>query len=179
MATHSSTPAWRIPGTEEPVGLLSMGLHRVGHDWHDLAAAAIETLNSLRNHQTVFHSNPTIYISANNGWDLKFSSVVSQFSGSVVSNSLRPHRLQQFQASLSITNSQSLLKLSSVVRRIIIVSQGLTTPCMWSDGNSAVLHSRCRRYPAHYSLHTTVTHQPHCQSQSWGVLTTRDCFNHT
>ena len=32
MATHCSSLAWRIPGTEEPVGLLSMGLHRVGHD---------------------------------------------------------------------------------------------------------------------------------------------------
>ena len=32
MATHSSVLAWRIPGTEEPGGLLSMGLQRVGHD---------------------------------------------------------------------------------------------------------------------------------------------------
>ena len=40
MATHSSVLAWRIPGMEEPGGLLSMGSHRVGHDWSDLAAAA-------------------------------------------------------------------------------------------------------------------------------------------
>ena len=40
MATHSSVLAWRIPGTGEPHGLPSMGLHRVGHDWSDLAAAA-------------------------------------------------------------------------------------------------------------------------------------------
>ena len=32
MATHSSILAWRIPGTEEPSALLSMGLHRVGHN---------------------------------------------------------------------------------------------------------------------------------------------------
>ena len=32
MATHSSILAWRIPGTGEPGGLLSMGSHRVGHD---------------------------------------------------------------------------------------------------------------------------------------------------
>ena len=31
MATHSSVLAWRIPGTEEPGGLPSMGSHRVGH----------------------------------------------------------------------------------------------------------------------------------------------------
>ena len=41
MATHSSVLAWRIPGTGEPGGLLSMGSHRVGHDWSDLAAAAV------------------------------------------------------------------------------------------------------------------------------------------
>ena len=40
MATHSSVLAWRIPGTGEPGGLPSLGLHRVGHDWSDLAAAA-------------------------------------------------------------------------------------------------------------------------------------------
>ena len=40
MATHSSVLAWRIPGTGEPGGLPSMGLHKVGHDWSDLAAAA-------------------------------------------------------------------------------------------------------------------------------------------
>ena len=32
MATHSSVLAWRIPGTAEPGGLPSMGLHRGGHD---------------------------------------------------------------------------------------------------------------------------------------------------
>ena len=40
MATHSSVLTWRILGTGEPGGLLSMGSHRVGHDWSDLAAAA-------------------------------------------------------------------------------------------------------------------------------------------
>ena len=40
MATHSSVLAWRIPGTGEPGGLPSMGSHRVGCDWSDLAAAA-------------------------------------------------------------------------------------------------------------------------------------------
>ena len=40
MATHSRTLAWRIPGTVEPGGLPCIGLHRVGHDWSDLAAAA-------------------------------------------------------------------------------------------------------------------------------------------
>ena len=41
MATHSSVLAWRIPGTGEPGGLPSLGSHRVGRDWSDLAAAAV------------------------------------------------------------------------------------------------------------------------------------------
>ena len=39
MATHSNILAWRIPGTEEPVGLPSMRSYRVGCDWGNLAAA--------------------------------------------------------------------------------------------------------------------------------------------
>ena len=41
MATHSSVLAWRIPGMGEPGGLPSMGLHGVGHDWSELAAARL------------------------------------------------------------------------------------------------------------------------------------------
>ena len=39
---HSSVLAWRIPGMGDPGGLPSMGSHRVGHDWNDLAAAAAQ-----------------------------------------------------------------------------------------------------------------------------------------
>ena len=41
METHSSVLAWRIPGAGEPGGLPSVGLHRVGHNWSDLAAARL------------------------------------------------------------------------------------------------------------------------------------------
>ena len=47
MATHSSVLAWRIPGKGDPGGLPSMGLHRVGHNWSDLAAAAEERVHDL------------------------------------------------------------------------------------------------------------------------------------
>ena len=47
MATHSSVLAWRIPGTWEPAGLPSLGLHRVGHDLSYLAAAAAHTYCTL------------------------------------------------------------------------------------------------------------------------------------
>ena len=61
MATHPSVLAWRIPGTGEPGGLLSLGSHRVGHDWRDLAAVAAGdgesrrgdgTEEILRNHRS-------------------------------------------------------------------------------------------------------------------------------
>ena len=45
MATHGSILAWRIPWTEEPGGLQSMGLKRVGHDW----ATSTHTMACLRN----------------------------------------------------------------------------------------------------------------------------------
>ena len=44
MATHSSILAWRIPWTEEPGGLQSMGSQRVQHDSSNLAAVAAANL---------------------------------------------------------------------------------------------------------------------------------------
>ena len=55
MATHSSVLAWRIPGTGEPGALPSMGLHRVGHDWRDLAAAAAASSLKTRAMQERFY----------------------------------------------------------------------------------------------------------------------------
>ena len=48
MATHSSVLAWRIPWTEKLGRLQSMGSHRVGHDWSNLAAAAARIIIPLR-----------------------------------------------------------------------------------------------------------------------------------
>ena len=42
MATHSSILAWRIPSTEEPSGLHSMGSQRVGHDSETFTSSALE-----------------------------------------------------------------------------------------------------------------------------------------
>ena len=56
MATHSSVLAWRIPGTGEPGGLLSMGSHRVGHDCSDLAAAAAAVYAKYWTRSKTLHS---------------------------------------------------------------------------------------------------------------------------
>ena len=62
MATHSSVLAWRIPGTAEPSGRLSVGLHRVGHDWSDLAVAANVSKRFQTTHKLFFTQNKCIKI---------------------------------------------------------------------------------------------------------------------
>ena len=61
MAPRSSVLAWRIPGTGEPGGLPSMGSHRVGHDWSDLAAAAASAI-PFGNHKFVSYVCESISI---------------------------------------------------------------------------------------------------------------------
>ena len=78
MATHSSVLAWRITGTG---GLPSLGSHRVGHDWGDLAAAAAAaaglsiSLFVLRSHnsETQMH----LWLINTGVWAVKFISVKS------------------------------------------------------------------------------------------------------
>ena len=48
MATHSSVLPWRLPGMAEPGGLPSVGSHRVGYNWSDLAAAAASCFEFTR-----------------------------------------------------------------------------------------------------------------------------------
>ena len=57
----STVFAWRIPGMGEPGGLLSMGLHRVGHDWSDLAAAAV--FSNIFSHLYIFLGKISIQVS--------------------------------------------------------------------------------------------------------------------
>ena len=51
MANHSSVLSWRIPGMGEAGGLPSMGSHRVGHNWSDVAAAAAAVIENAREFQ--------------------------------------------------------------------------------------------------------------------------------
>ena len=105
MATHSSLLAWRIPWTEKPGRLQSMGSHRVGHDWSDLAAAAAKCVGKKSVKQVKEIMLLFVIV-----WDI---SVLSQFSSVSQSDSLWPWTAAH-QDSLSITNSQSLLKLMSI-----------------------------------------------------------------
>jgi len=66
MAVHSSILAWRIPWTEEPGGLQSMGLQRVGHDWSDLAHLCKHLYLSGKNLWSFETCHVTILLSAVN-----------------------------------------------------------------------------------------------------------------
>ena len=63
VAIHSRVLAWRIPGTGEPGRLPSMGSHRVGHDWIDLAAAAAFFINATPLVCTSFFSVKAFWLS--------------------------------------------------------------------------------------------------------------------
>ena len=69
MATRSSVLAWRISGTGEPGGLPSVGSHRVGHDWSNLAAAA-----SVFKYTLVRMFRITLFIRMKNWGKLKYPS---------------------------------------------------------------------------------------------------------
>ena len=94
-----SVLAWRIPGTGEPGGLPSMGSHRVGHDWSDLAsaaaaAAAAPLSNCLHHDLCLLRKGTGLF---NLQWPLRASYGAPwgkwKWSRSVVSDSLRPHGL--------------------------------------------------------------------------------------
>ena len=92
MATHSSVLAWRIPGMGKPGGLLSMGSHRVRHNWSDLAAAAeASTFEQLRIPlNPVFHSEffleELIWSPRKDRWPMASKKPASLRRGWVLSN---------------------------------------------------------------------------------------------
>ena len=77
MATHSSILAWRSPWTEEPGGLQSMGLQRVGHDWSDLACMhpflwfnSVQSFSCVRLFATPWTAACQAFLSITNSWSL-------------------------------------------------------------------------------------------------------------
>ena len=80
MATHSSTLAWKIPWTEEPGGLLSMGSQRVRHDWaHVEGEETISVQCSVMSvSQTAWTAACQAFLFITNSWSfIKFMSIES------------------------------------------------------------------------------------------------------
>ena len=76
MAPHSSVLAWRIPGTGEPGGLPSVGSHRVGHDWSDLAAAVpvVPSQCSIEDTIQIFKEQITNSAQTSNTYQVRYQS---------------------------------------------------------------------------------------------------------
>ena len=99
MATHSSVLAWRTPGTGEPGGLPSMGSHRVGYDWSDLAAAAAAALPTQGYHNTTALSPVILSACATTEWLLKKQSATVHNSECVA----LPWQLRREKINLDLT----------------------------------------------------------------------------
>ena len=122
MATHSSV-AWRIPGTAEPCRLPSMGSHRVGHDWRDLAAAMLceEKVRASLGHVPIFIDlQPTIPISVL-VWQLELQSKFSWISSLSYKQKAELHSLQCRTPQAAATSPCSRLHpLSTLARQVLI-----------------------------------------------------------
>ena len=112
MATHSALLAWRILWAEEPGGLLSMGLHRVGHDWSGLACMHPVIICQPHNQLSDIHNQCQDLVAVFTkvvvweGWVRIYKWVVTisaacavikvkeSVSRSAMPSSLRPHGLQ-------------------------------------------------------------------------------------
>ena len=163
MTTHSSVLAWRIPGTGEPGGLPSLGSHRVGHNWIDLAAAATAPY--------VPYLNPKISILLNLFYHISMLLSIHQYAKFQLSSVQSLSRVRLFvtpwiaahQAFLSITNSWSLLKLMSI--ELVMTSSHLILchpllllpsipPSISVFSNESTL---CMRWPKYWSFSCSVS----------------------
>ena len=167
VATHSSVLAWRIPGMAEPGGLPSMGSHRDGHDWSDLAAAAAACKLSVKHSMCIkvfslvlpelellplclCHFNYMWRKNSLGHWMRTFSNTPSTvsnlplllllllFSCSVVSHSLWHHGLKNYR-----------LPCSSPFPGVCSKSCPLSRWCHPTISSSVVLSSSClQSFPA-------------------------------
>ena len=138
MATHSSVLGWRIPGMGGPDGLPSMGSHRVGHDWSDLAAAA---------------ANFSYPLDFSKSWATYTMTYIMIFSLSRVTHSyvaIAPHNLRHLfivEAQMmdpDVTSGSSLLQrlkdpfpssLLNTAKRLDLINK------MWVDGDKWIFLS--------------------------------------
>ena len=111
MATHSSVLAWRIPGTGEPGGLLSMGSHRVRHDWSDLAAAAAAAACYLRMRPVNSTSLPLLFLAKSgcNCWRIEIRAPFERYSFKIMLS----HHINRIQTYYLLTDYNDCIKLET------------------------------------------------------------------
>ena len=122
MATHSSVLAWRIPGTVEPGGLLSMGSHRVRHDWSNLADSLSPSVTLTLSYKCVSHFAVS---------DATYPCCCCLFSR-YPCQTLRPHGLQH-----------TRLLCPSLSPRVCANSCSLSQCCYLTFSSSVVPFSSC------------------------------------
>ena len=159
MAIHSSTLAWRIPWTEEPGGLLSMGSHRVGHDWSNFACMqAVE--KEMATHSTIL------------AWRIP----ETEEPGGLPS--MESHRVRHDWSDLAAAAAVCLLHLNKTGRK-----KGVKEfKKMWrkifkenlcfltSSQYTLFLTKRNSHFPKRIFLFTTLIFQQGLCVQSWAVL---------
>ena len=85
QSIHSSILAWRIPRTEGPGGLRSMGSQRVGHDWSDLAHTQPGILQNGSPGKLIHRVTSSSYCISHGAWALQSFVTQSLFSDSEMS----------------------------------------------------------------------------------------------
>ena len=149
MATHSSVLAWRIPGTAEPGGLLSLGSHRVKHDWSNLAAAAADTMEGrlvcgYKTKHINKYDNLTIHLQKVGNWrggvktENKVGTLVTPSSKGKVQRCL--HKMLELGLGL-YTFSVYLINITNIANERTIIYQTLKVrrECKCSKFSSFVL----------------------------------------
>ena len=145
MATHSIILAWRIPRTAEPGGLLSMGSHRVRHDWSNLAAAASYEV-VLDKGICISGGEQKVTYFAGILWDLKIKELSLLFSPvSCLLMFCDPQRPNVSECKKS--------------------GWGETCPCLGVDCSSLASHLSCPSFPPEFQ------NTEHCSGVSGGDFT--------
>ena len=157
MATHSSILAWRIPWVEEPGGLQTSGLPRVGHDWSDLALhtwkinviVSLEAVKGSLGLPNIQFSGPSwaykrppllvrwSHVRRSSQWKVMEVKGLRQWTAAGVTSALCP-----FETSFMVRRMNCRIKLVWTIQTLLR-GQLPTLESCWSTGDSAWARNKC------------------------------------